>query len=307
MIVPEALLVICGPTAVGKTAAAIAVAERLGGEIVCADSRTIYRGMDIGTAKPTSAERARVAHHLLDIANPDQVVTLATYGELAMAAIARVRANGRVPILTGGTGLYIRAVVDGFAIPQVPPDPQLRTRLETMERDRPGALHSRLQRVDPTAAGRIHPRNIRRLIRALEVYEHTGRPISVQQQRDPIGTAVQIGLSMDREALYQRINARVDEQLAAGLVGEVEGLLARGYSPMLPAMEGLGYKEIIGYLQGTASLEDATRRLKQNTRRYAKRQFTWFRRDDRIRWIEEEEKTPEQVAATVIRMLESKQ
>src|SRR5205809_224171 len=229
-----ALLVICGPTAVGKTAAAIAVAERLGGEIVCADSRTIYRGMDIGTAKPTSAERARVAHHLLDIANPDQVVTLATYGELAMAAIARVRANGRVPILTGG-------------------------------------------------------------------------PISVQQQRDPIGTAVQIGLSMDREALYQRINARVDEQLAAGLVGEVEGLLARGYSPMLPAMEGLGYKEIIGYLQGTASLEDATRRLKQNTRRYAKRQFTWFRRDDRIRWIEVEEKTPEQVAATVIRVLESKQ
>jgi len=305
VIVPEALVVICGPTAVGKTAAAIAVAERLGGDIVCADSRTIYRGMDIGTAKPTSAERARVKHHLLDIANPDQVVTLATYRELAMAAIAQVRANGRVPILTGGTGLYIRAVVDGFAIPQVPPDPQLRTRLETMERDHPGALHNRLQRVDPTAAGRIHPRNVRRLIRALEVYEHTGRPISVLQQRDPIGTAVQIGLSMDREALYHRIDARVDEQLTAGLVGEVEGLLARGYSPTLPAMEGLGYKEIIGYLQGTASLEDATRRLKQNTRRYAKRQFTWFRRDDRIRWIEVEEKTPQQVAEMVIRMLES--
>ena len=305
MIVPEALVVICGPTAVGKTAAAIAVAERLGGDIVCADSRTIYRDMDIGTAKPTSAERARVKHHLLDIANPDQVVTLATYRELAMAAIAQVRANGRVPILTGGTGLYIRAVVDGFAIPQVPPDPQLRTRLETMERDHPGALHNRLQRVDPTAAGRIHPRNVRRLIRALEVYEHTGRPISVLQQRDPIGTAVQIGLSMDREALYHRIDARVDEQLTAGLVGEVEGLLARGYSPTLPAMEGLGYKEIIGYLQGTASLEDATRRLKQNTRRYAKRQFTWFRHDDRIRWIEVEEKTPQQVAEMVIRMLES--
>ena len=305
MIVPEALVVICGPTAVGKTAAAIAVAERLGGDIVCADSRTIYRDMDIGTAKPTSAERARVKHHLLDIANPDQVVTLATYRELAMAAIAQVRANGRVPILTGGTGLYIRAVVDGFAIPQVPPDTQLRTRLETMERDHTGALHGRLQRVDPTAAARIHPRNVRRLIRALEVYEHTGRPISVLQQRDPIGTAVQIGLSMDREALYHRIDARVDEQLTAGLVGEVEGLLARGYSPTLPAMEGLGYKEIIGHLQGTASLEDATRRLKQNTRRYAKRQFTWFRHDDRIRWIEVEEKTPQQVAEMVIRMLES--
>src|SRR5438046_10411798 len=170
-----ALLVICGPTAVGKTAAAIAVAERLGGEIVCADSRTIYRGMDIGTAKPTSAERARVAHHLLDIANPDQVVTLATYGELAMAAIAQVRANGRVPVLTGGTGLYIRAVVDGFAIPQVPPDPQLRTRRATMERDRPGALHSRLQRVDPTAAGRSHPRNAPPLSRGLERADRTGQ------------------------------------------------------------------------------------------------------------------------------------
>src|SRR3989454_12249431 len=147
-----ALVVICGPTAVGKTAAAIAVAERLGGDIVCADSRTIYRDMDIGTAKPTSAERARVKHHLLDIANPDQVVTLATYGELAMAAIARVRANGRVPILTGGTGLYIRAVVDGFPIPQGPPNPPPPTRLETMERDRPGALHSPLQRAHPPPA-----------------------------------------------------------------------------------------------------------------------------------------------------------
>lgn len=303
----DALIVICGPTAVGKTAAAIAVAERLGGEIVCADSRTIYRGMDIGTAKPTPAQQARVVHHLLDIANPDQVVTLATYRELAMAAITQIRANGRVPILTGGTGLYIRAAVDGFTIPQVAPDPQLRTRLETEEREGPGALHGRLQRVDPTAAARIHPRNVRRLIRALEVYQHTGRPISVQQQRDPIGTAVQVGLSMDRVALYRRIDTRVDEQLAAGLVDEVQGLLARGYSPALPAMEGLGYKEIIGYLQGTASLEDAAHRLKRNTRRYAKRQFTWFRRDDRIRWIDVEEKTPEQVAATVIRMLESKQ
>src|SRR3989449_4803100 len=145
--------------------------------------------MDIGTAKPTSAERARVKHHLLDIANPDQVVTLATYGELAMAAIARVRANGRVPILTGGTGLYIRAVVDGFAIPQVPPDPQLRTRLETMERDRPGALHSRLQRVDPTAAGRIHPRNIRRVIWAPGRYENTRPAHHRAKQSHPIRPA----------------------------------------------------------------------------------------------------------------------
>ena len=304
MKVREALIVICGPTAVGKTAAAIGVAERLGGEIVCADSRTIYRGMDIGTAKPTPTQQARVAHHLLDIANPDQVVTLATYREMAIAAMAQIRANGRVPILSGGTGLYIQAVVDGFTIPQVPPDFALRTRLEALERDHPGTLHRRLHEVDPIAAARIHPRNVRRLSRALEVYEHTGRPISIQQRRDPIGAAVQVGLTMDRDGLHRRIEARVDEQLAAGLAGEVQGLPDRGYSATLPAMQGLGYKEIIEYLRGAVSLEDAARRLKRNTRRYAKRQFTWFHRDDRIRWLDVDELGSEEVAGRCIRMVE---
>ncbi len=176
------LLVVCGPTAVGKTAAAIVLAERLNTEIVCADSRTIYRGMDIGTAKPTPAQQARVRHHLLDVAEPDEVVTLATYRDRAVQVIRELRARGRRPLLTGGTGLYIRAVVDGFTIPLVSPDAVLCRQLESVESAHPGRLHTQLQQVDPLAAARIHPRNIRRLVRALEVYERTGQPISGLQQ-----------------------------------------------------------------------------------------------------------------------------
>lgn len=297
---------LCGPTAVGKTDAAIALAERLGGEIVCADSRTIYRGMDVGTAKPTPAQQTRVPHHLLDIADPDHPVTLATFGALATRAIREIHTRGRMPILAGGTGLYIRALVDGFAIPPVPPDPDLRQRLEAVERATPGALHQRLQDVDPASSARIHPRNVRRLIRAVEVYEHTGRPISELQQRaEPIGPAVQIGMTVDRAVLYRRIDERVDRQLAAGLVNEVRSLIARGYAPTLPAMQGLGYKEIVEHLQSGTPLDEAVRRLKRNTRRFAKRQYTWFRRDHRIRWLDVDGLTPEQVADRIVRMVES--
>lgn len=300
------LLVLCGPTAVGKTAAAIVLAERLGAEIVCADSRTVYRRMDIGTAKPTPAQRTRVPHHLLDIADPDQPVTLAAYGERATQAIREIRTRGRVPVLVGGTGLYVRAIVDGYAIPQVPPDESLRRRLEALESATPGALHRRLEAVDPVAAVRIHPRNTRRLIRALEVFERTGRPISELQRRaGPQSSALQIALTVDRSVLYRRIDERVDAQLAAGLVDEVQTLLARGYAPSLPAMQGLGYKEIIEYLQGRAALDEAVRRLKRNTRRFAKRQYTWFRRDGRIRWLDVDGWTAEEVADRIIRMVES--
>ncbi len=298
------LVVVSGPTAVGKTDAAIALAPRLNAEIVCADSRTVYRGMDIGTAKPTPAQRARVPHHLLDIAEPNQVVTLATYRDKAVQVITDLRTRRRVPLLTGGSGLYIRAVVDGLTIPQVPPDAALRAQMESDERAHPGRLHAKLQRVDPQAAARIHPRNIRRLVRALEVYERTGQPISSLQRTDPIGAAVQVALTMEREPLYSRIDARVDEQLAVGLIAEVERLLARGYAPTLPAMRGLGYKEIIEYLQGQVGLEEAVRRLKRNTRHFAKRQFTWFRRDSRIRWVDVTTLTPDQVAEEIGRMIE---
>jgi tRNA dimethylallyltransferase len=284
--VPAPLIVICGPTAVGKTAAAVALATLLDGEIVAADSRTIYRSMDIGTAKPTPEQRAAVPHHLLDIADPDEVVTLAVYRRLAQEAIEGIRARGRVPLLVGGTGLYIRAVVDDFVIPPVPPDPSLRRALEETEARAPGTLHARLAAVDPVAAGRIHPRNVRRLIRALEVHARTGQPITALQRRgEPPSAVLQIGLTMAREALYRAIDARVDAQIAAGLVDEVRGLLARGYSPELPAMQGLGYKEIVAYLLGRVALDEAVRVLKRNTRRFAKRQWTWFRADPRIRWL----------------------
>lgn len=299
------LLVICGPTATGKTAASVVVAERIGGEIVCADSRTIYRGMDIGTAKPTAAQRARVPHHLLDIADPGDVVTLADFRMQALAAVAGIRARRRRPILVGGTGLFIRAVVDGFTIPPVPPDAALRARLEDLEQRSPGILHQRLRAADPAAAGRIHPRNVRRLVRALEVFEHTGRPISDLQRRyDPVGPAIQSGLTMDRAALYRQIDARVDAQIAAGLVDEVRALLARGHTPPQPAMQGLGYKEIAEFLQGTVPLDEAIRRLKRNTRRFAKRQLTWFCRDDRVRWLDVNNWTPEQVADAIVKMIE---
>ncbi|MDQ7843603.1 MAG: tRNA (adenosine(37)-N6)-dimethylallyltransferase MiaA [Armatimonadota bacterium] len=308
--VPEALLepplvVICGPTAVGKTAAAVALAARLGAEIVAADSRTVYRYMDIGTAKPSVEQRRAVPHHLLDIADPDEVVTLARYRDLALEAIRQIRGRGRVPLLVGGTGLYIRAVVNGFAIPAVAPDWELRRRLEALEASAPGTLYTRLCRVDPAAAARIHPRNLRRVIRALEVYERTGAPISQLQRRgDPVGRVVQVGLTMDRAALYRRIDERADSQIAAGLVDEVRDLLRRGYAPTLPAMSGVGYKEIVAHLTGQVSLEEAVRRLKRNTRRLAKRQYTWFRADPRIRWIDVDQWSADEVARRIAAVLE---
>lgn len=306
--VPEALsrlIVVCGPTAAGKTAASLVLADRIGGEIVAADSRTIYRGMDIGTAKPTPAQRARIPHHCLDLAEPDQVITLATYRRAAVGAIEDIRERGKAPLLVGGTGLYIRAVVDGFTIPAVPPDPALRARLESEEKQAPGSLHARLRRVDPLAAGRIHPRNVRRLTRALEVFEHTGRPISTLQQRsDALGEAVQVALTMDRATLYRRIDERVDEQLRAGLVDEVRGLLERRYDPALPSMLGLGYKEIVAYLQGRTDLEEAIRQLRRNTRRFAKRQYTWFRGDPRVHWLSVDGLTSAGVADAISHMLQ---
>ena len=285
---PEPIGVICGPTAVGKTSLAVALAENLRGEIICADSRTIYRGMDIGTAKPSAELRARVPHHVLDIADPEGTFTVADFQRVARRAIQDIRSRGRLPLLVGGTGLYIRAVVDDLSIPRVPPDRALRDRLMTEERAAgTGALHRRLTTLDPAAAARIHPANLRRVIRALEVIEATGRPISEQQQRGrrPL-RATMIGLVAERAALYRRIDARVDEQLAAGLADETRRLLTLGIPAAAPSLQTLGYKELAGWLQGAYGYEEAVRLLKRNTRRYAKRQLTWFRRDPRIEWID---------------------
>jgi len=261
--------------------------------------------MDIGTAKPTLAQQALVPHHLLDVADPDTVFTLADYRQLAMAAIDQIFAREAIPMLVGGTGLYIRAVVDGLLIPAVSPNWELRRKLEKIERESPGTLCYRLEAVDPLAATRIHPRNVRRLIRALEVFERTGQPITTAQRRaTPPFDVIQIGLTMDRDALYKQIDQRVDEQLDAGLVDEVKGLLAQGYDRLVPALQGLGYKELIDYVDGKVTLEDTRRRLKQNTRRFAKRQLTWFRKDPRIRWVDVGRRSPGSVAAILQPMVE---
>ena len=278
-----------GPTAVGKSELGLRLAEEFGGEIVSADSRQIYRGLDIGTAKPTAEERRRVPHHLLDVVDPDEVLTLAQYQELAYAAIDDILARSKVPFLVGGTGLYIKAVVEGWSIPRVPPNEKLREELYRLaELEGPEALHARLREVDPAAAARIDPRNVRRVVRALEVYAETGRPISELQRRSPPPyRTLQIGLTMEREELYRRIDARVERMIERGLVEEVRGLIERGYGLDLPAMSGLGYREIGLYLRGEIGLEEAIRLIKRNTRRFVRHQYNWFRLDDPdIHWFD---------------------
>ncbi len=298
--------VICGPTAVGKSEIACAVAPSLRAEIVAADSRTVFRGMNIGTAKPGAELLRRVPHHLLDVADPSDAFTLADYQRLAREAVAEIRARGRLPLLVGGTGLYIRAVVDDLVLPPVPPDPFLRARLEAEARlGGRDHLHSRLRSLDPAAASRIDPNNVRRVVRALEIAAATGLPASRLQGRGAgIGPAVMVGLVTSRPDLYRRIDARVDEQLSAGLVDEVRGLLDSGVAPKSQAMAALGYKEIAEWLAGESSYEEAVDRLKRNTRRYAKRQLTWFRGDPRIEWVDVGDVGGEALAARVRAIIE---
>ncbi len=288
------LLVLLGPTATGKTETAILVAQALGGEVVSADSMYFYRGMDIATAKPTPEEQRGVPHHLIDILDPDEAFSVAEYKARAEAVIDDILARGRVPILVGGSGLYIRALVTGTGFTTVPPNPELREQLtEEAEREGTEVLHARLAEVDPEAAARITPRDRKRIIRALEVYDATGEPIShlqaLDRQRPPRYNTCQFGLTLPREELYRRIEERVDRQLEAGLVEEVRGLLDRGYHEGLTSMKGLGYAQFARYLRGQCSLEEAVVQLKRDTRRFAKRQVTWFRADARIRWLDMQE------------------
>lgn len=296
------LIVIAGPTAAGKTALSIQVARRLQGEIVSADSRQIYRYMDIGTAKPTAEERAEVRHHLIDVVDPDQSLTLAEYQALAYAAIDDIGRRGRVPFLVGGTGLYVRAVAEGWTVPRVPPDPALRAKLlERAEREGAEALYAELQAVDPAAAARIDPRNVRRVVRALEVYHVSGQTISAQQAKQaPPYRVLWIGLTMPRPELYARADARIDRMVAAGWVDEVRSLVARGYSLDLPAMSALGYREIGEYLQGELALEEAIALIKRHTRRFIRHQYAWFSpRDPRLHWFDVREPRGEEVGELV--------
>jgi tRNA dimethylallyltransferase len=274
------LTAIVGPTAVGKTALAVALAQRYGGEIISADSRQVYRLMEIGTAKPTLTEQAAARHHLIDIRDPDEDFSLATYQDLAETTIAAVVARGRMPLLVGGTGQYLAAVLEGWQIPRVAPQPALRAALEQEAVTQGVAtLHARLAKLDPAAATQIGPNNLRRIVRALEVYEVSGRPISEQQTRRPPPYRLRtIWLNRPREQLYMRADARVEAMLAAGLVEEVAGLVGRGYSWELPAMSSLGYLQLRPYLEGTTSLAACVERLKFDTHSFIRRQLAWFRR-----------------------------
>ena len=292
------LLCLLGPTAVGKTEIAIQLAQHLDAEIVSVDSRQIYRQMDIGTAKPTAEEQQAARHHLIDCVDISQPFSVADYQSLADTAIADIQNRGKRALLVGGAGLYFRAVVDGlFEGPGA--DTTLRDRLEQdVSQHGVDALHERLRACDPVSAERIHPNNTVRVIRALEVYELTGTPMSEHQQqwhqesqRYPF---IAFCLTMPRPLLYQRIEQRVDVMLANGLIAEVELLLAAGYARDTVALRSFGYKELIAYLDGEWTYLEAVEQLKRNTRRFAKRQLTWFRKDTRIEWIDRES-TPDVV------------
>jgi tRNA dimethylallyltransferase len=281
------LIVILGPTAVGKTGLAIQMAQVLNGEIVSADSRQIYRYMDIGTAKPTPAEQRTAVHHLIDIVEPDENLSLAQYQRMAYAAIDDIHTRGKLPLLVGGTGQYITAVIEGWSIPEVPPNDTLRAELEAYAGEYGAdALHARLAAQDPTAAEKIHPNNVRRVVRALEVCLETGTPITeLQRKKPPPYRILQYGLDMERDALYQRADARVDRMIEAGLLDEVRWLLENGYPASLPAMSGIGYKQLAAHIEGKTTLEKAVEDTKLMTHDFIRRQYTWFRgHDDGILW-----------------------
>ena len=287
------LLAVVGPTAVGKSALALELAETLGGEIVSADSRQVYRYMDVGTAKPSATDRARVPHHLVDIVDPDEEYSFALFLRQAAAAIQDIRARGRLPILAGGSGQYVWGLLEGWTPPSVPPDLDLRRRLEAEAQERGyAALHARLREIDPAAAARIDPRNVRRVVRALEVASNPRRrsgahPASPRKTGSPPFDSLVLGLYMDRQALYQRIDRRVDAMIEAGWLDEVRRLLQRGCTVDLPSLSGLGYVQMARVAADQLSLEAAVAEIKTRTHRFARQQLGWFRQtDDRIRWFD---------------------
>lgn len=304
------LLVLVGPTAAGKSEVALGVAERLRVEIVSGDSMQVYRGMDVGTAKPTPWERAAVPHHLLDLVQPVEPFSVAAFKEEADRCIRDVHHRGHLPFLVGGSGLYIRAVVENYDLAPDEADPSIRDRWRRVaQREGTAALHRKLEEVDPAAAARIHPNDLRRLVRALEVYERTGHPISEAVERTEARgrqyDVLQVGLTWTREELYRRIDLRVERMLAAGLVAEVQRLGAAGFGRV--ARQALGYKEILPHLSGEMSLEAAVSTLKQDTRRFAKRQLTWFRAQRDIHWVETDSAGwPGAVVAKIVRLVAEK-
>ncbi len=303
-------IIILGPTAVGKTDVAIELAAHIGGEIVNADSVQVYIGMDIGTAKPGKQQRDETPFHLLDVVRPDEEFSVSEWKRRAETAITNIVTRNRRPIICGGTGLYIRAFAEDWSLAQTPADPEIRNSLKAeAEREGMQGLHAYLAKVDPVAANRLHPNDMVRIIRAIEVYTLTGKSITEHLLRDrqgrrPARRAIKIGLSMPREALYERINSRVDHMIGYGLEAEVRGLLENGYSPDLRPMRSLGYKEICDYLCGNIDRQTAIETIKLNTRRFSKRQMTWFRPDADIRWIDVSGFSSAKVATTALNLIQ---
>ncbi len=297
------LIAIVGPTAMGKSRLALGLARALDAEIVNADSRQVYRYMDIGTAKPGLQERSSVPHHLIDIVDPDVPFSLALYQSLAYAAIEDILRRGKQPLLVGGSGLYVWSVIENWRIPRVPPDPRFRRQMEELAATEGAeSLYRRLQELDPEAARNIDLRNVRRVIRALEVCQATGAPFSEIKTKQglPFDTLI-IGLTCRRDHLYQRIDARVDNMIQQGLVDEVRGLMERGYGFDLPAMSSVGYRQVGKFLLGETDLATAVQQIKFETHRFARHQYAWFRlTDKRVHWIDTDEEDAAEKSSMLI-------
>lgn len=299
---PPAILIV-GPTAVGKTELAIRLAEKMNGEIVSVDSRLFYRGMDIGTAKPSKKEMASVPHHLIDIVNPDETLSLAVFQDMARDVIADIHNRNKLPFLVGGTGQYIRAVTEGWNPPEVTPNEQLRDELERVKEEKGGEwLHDILRALDPESADKIDARNFRRTIRALEVIFTTGKRFSEQRgSGDSPYHLITIGLTRPREELYQRVDERIEKMFADGLLNEVKGLLDKGYSPTLPSMSAIGYRECVGVVGGSMTLDQAKVEMRRLTRVFVRRQANWFKESNpNIHWFHpEREKLLNEIEALI--------
>jgi tRNA dimethylallyltransferase len=280
------IVVLAGPTAVGKSQLALQIAEQFGGEIVTADSRQVYRYMDIGTVKPTRSEMARVRHHMIDLIQPDEQYSAQRFREEGLRVLRGIAARGRIAVVAGGTGFYLRALLDGMVLPAVPPNEIFREELREVARVHGSqALHARLAQADPVSARRIHPHNAPRLVRALEIVEALGGPIPVGKPTDEL-RALRLGLTRDRSDLHAIADARVLHQIENGMVDETRDLLAMGYVSNSVALSGLGYREMVSYLEGRSSLDGAIADYQAATRRYIRRQYTWFNADKRIRWFD---------------------
>jgi tRNA dimethylallyltransferase len=302
----ERLVAIVGPTGIGKSRLALHLSTVFPGEIVSADSRQVYRFLDIGTAKPSPEDLSRVPHHLIDIINPDEEFSLAQYQELAFTAIADIQRRRHLPFLVGGSGLYVKAVLENWQIPRVSPDPRFRYNIGRLANGG-GAdeLYRELAEIDPVAAQKIDRRNVRRVIRALEVHARTGRPFSGQGKKGTPGfQSLVIGLTTDRSSLYEIVDRRVDDMFARGLVAEVENLLKMGYDFNLPALSGIGYRQVGQYLRGELSLDEARYKMKIETHRLIRHQYAWFRlKDETIRWFDVAHPADADIEETVNRFL----